>query len=224
LEKLHETYSKAYRLLSLSFLPPSTSKQLLLSHTTDIIKQLVAVHPETEGWHPRIVEALNNVKMFTGEVMKCLENEDCWEDFATEYSSLTVSGFKHVKCPPFESIYVVKGGYKMIEVPAVAESLDRYYSLLGLKADKQKAFGSDHISVELEFLAALHDVEAMASKGSLADVNPVDVSELRNAFLEDHLSRWVMDFISCLRKSTQNNIVSMMANTVELLLFTERYV
>jgi TorA maturation chaperone TorD len=207
-----------------SFLPPSTFKQLLYSHTPDIIKQLMNMEPETYGWHPRITEALNNVKIFATEIMKCLENQNCWEDFAAEYSSLTVSGFKHVKCPPFESIYVIKGGYKMIEVPAIAESLDRYYSLLGLVADKQKVFGSDHISAELEFLAALHDAEAMALTGSLPGVNQLDIKKLRYAFLEDHISRWVSDFASCLRESTGNKIVLMMADLVEQLLSTEKYV
>ncbi len=207
----------------MAFLPPSTSKPLLESHTNDIIDELIGIELELEGWHPKISEALGNAEIFVGELNECLGNRDCWEKFAMEFSSLTVSGFKHVKCPPFESIYVVKGGYKMIEVPAVAESLDRYYSMLGLEADKQKAFGSDHISVELEFLAALHDAEALALKGSLSDVNPIDISELRNAFLEDHLLKWVTELGSCLREHGRNSLIVKTVDTVESLLFSERY-
>ncbi|MCE4606523.1 MAG: molecular chaperone TorD family protein [Desulfurococcales archaeon] len=223
MDKLHRTYSRSYRLLGIAFLPPSTARPLLNSHTGDIIDQLLETDPELEGWHPKIGEAVNNVKTLASNLKKCLSDDGCWETFASEYSSLTVSGYKHVKCPPYESVYVVHGGYKMIEVPAIGESLDRYYSLLGLKADKEKVFGSDNISVELEFLAALHDAEALALKGSLIDVNPLDIGELRGAFMEDHLSKWTAEFTSCLKNNTGNSLITNMAVTLESLLLSERY-
>jgi len=223
LEETHKTYSKAYRLISMLLLPPSTSKSLLDSHRNDIINPLAELGSSMENWHPRITEALNNVKTLASEVLECLSSSECWEEFAEDYSSITVTGYKHVKCPPFESVYVIKGGYKMIEVPAVADSLERYYKLLGLEPDKEKAFGSDHISIEVEYLAALHDAEALALSGELPNVNPADVAELRSAFLDDHLLKWMPVFAECVKKNTRNQIVNDNIRSLEELLFTERY-
>ena len=223
MEEIHKTYSKAYRLVSMLLLPPSTSRPLLESHKDDVITFLARLGSNIENWHPRITEALNHVRTLAGEVLECLSSDECWEKFAEDYSSITVTGYKHVKCPPFESVYVIKGGYKMIEIPAVADSLERYYKLLGLEPDKEKAFGSDHISIEIEYLAALHDAEALALSGELPNVNPANVSELRSAFLEDHLMKWAPMFMDCVKKNTRNKIVNNNIRSLEELLFTERY-
>ncbi len=223
MEEIHKTYSKAYRLVSMLLLPPSTSRPLLESHINDVIKLLAEPSSIIENWHPRINEALSHVRILANEVLECLSSDECWEEFAGDYSSITVTGYKHVKCPPFESVYVIKGGYKMIEVPAVADSLERYYKLLGLEPDREKAFGSDHISIETEYLAALHDAEALALSGELPNINPADVSELRSAFLEDHLSRWAPLFIDCVKKNTKNRIAINTVHSLEELLFAERY-
>ncbi len=210
-------------MISMLLLPPSTGRPLLESHKNDVITLLAKPGAVVENCHPSINEALSHVKTLANEVLECLFNNECWEEFAEDYSSITVTGYKHVKCPPFESVYVIRGGYKMIEVPAVADSLERYYKLLGLEPDKEKVFGSDHISIETEYLAALHDAEALALSGELPNVNPADVSELRSAFLKDHISRWAPLFIDCVKKNTKNRIAVNTVNSLGELLFTERY-
>ncbi len=218
----HRAMALAYRLVGVALLPPSKSRLIL--EKGDIIKDLKErVNNLGLDEHPKIRDSLRQAVLLADGIGECVENDECWTGFSVEVTGLTVTSFKRLKCPPFESIYTSKGP-RVVEAPGVASSLKRYYSLLGLEADKDMVIAVDHVSVELEFLAALHDAEASVYEGLVEGVNPFDVAEIRKGFLEDHVSRWIPSFTRCLRDNTGNKLVRNVADSIEALLGAEKYV
>jgi TorA maturation chaperone TorD len=222
---LHVILSKSYRLLALLLLPPSLSHDKLLEKR-EMLEELAALEPQALPVHPEVRKLLEKIKDLAARVLVCIEDEKCWREYSAELTSLLISKYKHVPCPPYESIYRVKTKPRMFDVPSIGDSLRRFYSYLGLEADiGGKVPSPDHISVELEYMAALHDIEKiLLSENDLEKIELArEVKGLKSEFIQKHLGTWLGGFAECLRRNSRNNIIIKLAELLEELAPAEQY-
>jgi anaerobic sulfite reductase subunit A len=116
-------------------------------------------------------------------------------DLEVEYTGLFVLPSKG-KAQPFESIYLDPEQRLGGPVTVVVE---RAYARAGAEPSLDRIHISDHLSVELEFMAFLCRREQEAWE---AGVLPVarHCLELQREFLMDHLSQWVSRFAADVRE------------------------
>ncbi len=108
-------------------------------------------------------------------------DEEFYNMLAVEYTRLFIAGVPGAACPPYESIYRennVMGNSTM-------DVLDNY-SRAGLKVMENFRDLPDHVAVELEFLYYLMDKEN---------------TEAYEAFIKEHISRWVPEFCGRVEKN-----------------------
>ena len=107
------------------------------------------------------------------------------EDLLWEYTRLFVGPYK-LPCPPWESVYT---SAKRLMMQEAYDEVQGLYNELGLKMGDPNIM-PDHIGAELNFLAVLF--------GNLHN-NPgkrVYYKDIAKRFLDEHLMRWLPQFIS----------------------------
>ena len=137
------------------------------------------------------------------------ENTDSLE---FEYNRLFV-GPARLIAPPYESVYRTAEhlvmGETMLDVRRAYRELD-----MGIRNTLKEP--EDHIAIELEYLAELQ-------KRCLTALEEQDIRELRRiigleqAFLEDHLLRWVPEFCQGIKEGSRMEFFSAMAEVLVLL-------
>jgi TorA maturation chaperone TorD len=107
------------------------------------------------------------------------------EDLLWEYTRLFVGPYK-LPCPPWESVYT---SAKRLMMQEAYDEVQDLFNELGLKIGDPNIM-PDHIGAELNFLAVLF--------GNLHN-NPgkrVYYKDIAKRFLDEHLMRWLPQFIS----------------------------
>ena len=114
-----------------------------------------------------------------------LHSDQELEDLLWEYTRLFVGPYK-LPCPPWESVYT---SAKRLMMQEAYDEVQDLYNELGLKMGDPNIM-PDHIGAELNFLAVLF--------GNLHN-NPgkrVYYKDIAKRFLDEHLMRWLPQFIS----------------------------
>jgi len=108
-------------------------------------------------------------------------DEEFYNMLAVEYTRLFITGLPSLACPPYESVYREDAvmGNSTLEVM-------KSYSKAGLKVMENFHDLPDHVAVELEFLYYLMNKEN---------------TEAHEAFIKEHVSRWVPEFCSGVEKN-----------------------
>jgi len=125
--------------------------------------------------------------------------EDSWreavkldpEKLMKEFERLFVKGKEGAPtCPPCEADYL---GDR-------SDPTDMY-DIVGLAVSPDQSESPSHIAVELEFMFFLVNVELRTTdKGTRRFIR-----ELERRFLEEHLSRWVSFFSTCVKEKAEMN-------------------
>ena len=196
MEKLHTLFSHTYRLLSLLLLPPKyyDKKELLI--LAEKIRDLI----KDENVPGAVCSGLEKyIEDLTRLVQKLYNDEDLWSKFKVNLTSTTISSATHVPCPPYESIYrfPTEPKRRMISMPATISEINDFYRKLGLQVKDMQPITGDHISVEVEFLAAIHDARKYS--------NDQEILELHSKFVE-HVISWIPDFVECITKHGDENL------------------
>jgi TorA maturation chaperone TorD/NAD-dependent dihydropyrimidine dehydrogenase PreA subunit len=142
-----------------------------------------------------------------------LENQAAEEAIRTleiEYNRLFV-GPAQPQALPYESVYRDPQGLVM---GTAAQDVLRRYAAEGLTLSPSYHDLPDHVAVELEFMAHLARCEAQAWKhddveGALAYLGKED------AFLRDHLSKWVSAFCERIWEGTEHSFYTVLAKLTE---------
>lgn len=107
-----------------------------------------------------------------------------WQNVEFAFNRLFV-GPKAPSAPPFASVYLEPEPQLMGRSTLNIRYL---YQMMGLTSPWQNSLPDDHISLELDAYYQLQTV--------LSQVNPAELTALREYFLLSHLDRWLPKFIS----------------------------
>ncbi|MGC8775205.1 MAG: TorD/DmsD family molecular chaperone [Chlorobaculum sp.] len=158
---------------------------------------------------PALDEALEKIET-NREVLVALvaafEREET-EPLQAEYTRLFLNGYPHTICPPYESVYLEKRMHGDAAVAVAAAYTEWEMSVEpGL---------IDHLATELEFLAFL------ASAESLGNAVSEEARKASGKFMQQHLSRWVPQFIEDLKEGAKLDCYRMLGEVIESVLAGE---
>lgn len=132
------------------------------------------------------------------------------EDLLWDYTRLFIGPYK-LPCPPWESVYTSQ---KKLMMQDAADDARRAYAELGLVID-DLAVMPDHIGAELNFLAILYE------RAGERREDQSDHVRIGDAFLNDHLTKWVPQFTADMEIAAETHLYKALArttrNTIELL-------
>lgn len=111
-------------------------------------------------------------------------DEEFYEMLAVEYTRLFTTAIPNVPCPPYESIY----RENEVMGKSTLDVIDSY-NQAGLSIMEKFHDLPDHVAVELEFLYYLKNY---------------GYSEEFNAFMNEHFSKWILQF--CVQVEKNDNI------------------
>lgn len=137
-----------------------------------------------------------------------LNSEKELEELQWEYTRLFIGPYK-LPCPPWESVYTSPARLLMQEAYDQVENL---YNELGL-ALNHPGLMSDHLGVELNFLAILYGriTEDLKKK--------IYYMEVAQKFLQEHLRRWIPQFTLDMEKATDSYFyISLAQATIDFLM------
>ena len=120
------------------------------------------------------------------------------EDLQVEYTGLFITAFHDSFCPPYESIYRDDGRRLMGESTV---SVKRYYNRFGLGVSQIFKDLPDHIAAELEFMFFLSFNEGKFVSDGCDEERKLCI-DYEKKFLEEHMLRWIPDFVECLETSS----------------------
>jgi len=134
------------------------------------------------------------------KVSKNKSPEKICSDLSVEYTRL----FRGVKRsygppPPYESVYVEKG---LVMGESTAEVKKKYTEAGVALANNLKGEPPDHIGLELDFMRHLCGEEADAWGGGKKDM-ALKHLDMENAFLREHLVKWIPKFCDIIVKETK---------------------
>lgn len=132
------------------------------------------------------------------------DDQGLLDDMAREYCRLFLLGFS-----PHESVQRGEGQLWGNYTTEVQELMDE----LGLAPSGERSLVPDHLAIELEIMQHLTEAEANAI--SVAGPDDPTVTAVRNrqqAFLRDHLMKWVPAFLGTIERSAQQPFYAAVAN------------
>lgn len=135
------------------------------------------------------------------------------QSLIVDFSKLFVGPFS-LLAPPYGSVYLDSEKRVMGESTAAASE---YYAQEGLGLVEHFQEAPDHIAVELEFLHFLYikELQAVAQGDPEASRH---YSAQRQAFLLEHLGRWVCSFTSAVRQEARTSFYRHLASLTEMFL------
>lgn len=138
---------------------------------------------------PEYLEVLTTAGIDTRELVSLKPNETLLNDLSLEYSRLFIGPGHHVS--PYESVHCGINGGSLWgkETSAVKKFIEG----LGFKYEKDFHGLPDHISVELEFMAHMTDLEAEAWSND-DEKTALILLGRQNEFLGTHLGKWIGPF------------------------------
>jgi DMSO reductase family type II enzyme chaperone len=135
---------------------------------------------------PELSTALGQAGLKLEEVAPGRPDDESIEDLAVEYARLFLGPGKHI--PPYEGVYVENS-----LATATADEIARFIESHGFAYRPEYHDLPDHVSVELEFMAALAGEEAAAwERGEPAAASAR--SGIQAQFIAAHLLRWLPAF------------------------------
>ena len=120
----------------------------------------------------------------------------------TEYTTLFVSSYPNIKCPPYESYYTEPDAFLAKE--QVVKDINAILNSLGLEVDKKQEKMPDHIITELELLGIL-----------LAMPPESGANTLLEALIRKHLLVWLLKFSSCIKTHATQEYYKKLAQILE---------
>lgn len=166
-----------------------------------------------ENWKKALAE---DTSIFLADLKKAingidLNSENEVENLLSEYTRLFIGPYK-LPCPPWESVYTSP---KRLMMQDAAGQVRKLYGEAGLSINTDEVM-PDHISAELGFLAFL--LQKMHS-GDGGD----DCLEIREKLLNDHLLKWMPDFIKDMEEAAETFFYKALARaTREVIEFVGR--
>lgn len=119
-----------------------------------------------------------------------VDDEQALEDILWEYTRLFIGPYK-LPCPPLESVYTSP---KRLMMQEAHDAVQKMYSAVGLEISSGDVM-SDHIGVELNFMAVLH------AKITAEPENEEYLRNLAERFASGHLRNWIPLFAIDLEKA-----------------------
>ena len=177
--------SECSRLLAVCFYPPQPAlwrQENVLENLTGLLTEVCPAAVE----HARRMQ----VSVSRGSV----------EELRVEHARLFV-GPHRVIAPPYGSVYLEEG--RRVMGDSTLHAL-RAYEEAGLHLDPDFKELPDHISVELEFVYYLTAKGAEAAAAGNADESS-RYDWAREAFLDQHLRRWVPPFCARIAEGTEHD-------------------
>ena len=136
------------------------------------------------------------------------------QQLALDHSALFIGPFELI-APPYGSVYLEKKREVMGETTL---EVIRFYQDAGLQVEEREP--ADHIAIELEFMAYLHNRETAALRnGSTEEADRY--THLRRNFFSTCLNPWVAEFCRTVRAGTNNGFYLALADC--LVTFSEAY-
>ncbi len=175
-----------YRLLAACFYPPQRDVWLEENLVGNLADLLDAVCPAAAASCRQMRESLVTTDA---------------QDLAVEHARLFV-GPRHVVAPPYGSVYLDEGRRVMGDSTLAALHA---YEEAGLRPDPHLKELPDHIAVELEFLYYLTFRGVEASRGNGRAREAGYFFSARQAFLDNHLRRWVPPFTATVKDGSQSD-------------------
>lgn len=164
-------------------------RQLFLREPTgELINELAMIDPpdETED------EIDYGLKLLVETIRKNKHRLDKWlEELALEYARLFI-GPKNPPAVPYASFYLSESRSLMTE-----ETIDvrKRYLEAGMAVKNLYSIPDDHIGIELEFVYYLtQKIIEYFDQGNRAEASRL--FELRDDFLQDHMSLWIPYFVA----------------------------
>lgn len=187
-----------YRLVSLGFSPPD-------AETLEQLRRLTVLGAR---WAPEegLAETL-------GELEHALDDDDLLPELQAAYEAL-FGGAVHV--PPYEASYEpdpFRSGRQMADVAG-------FYGAFGAESRGPAAERADHAGCELEFMSFLLLKRSAAEQGGEEEHAAV-CREAEEAFLRDHLGRWLPTFCREVAAATTSPVYGLLALTGERLVAFE---
>jgi TorA maturation chaperone TorD len=176
------------RLLSLGFSAPDEESLEQLRRLTVLAARTVA--------EPGLAECL-------GDLEHALDDDDLLDELAPAYEELFGGA---VRCPPYE------GSYEADPIRSSREMADvaGFYRAFGAEPAGPAAERPDHVGCELEFLSYLAARRLEAEEARDADRAAV-CREAEDAFLLDHLGRWLPAFFREVAQAAASEVPRLLA-------------
>ncbi|MFQ5942499.1 MAG: molecular chaperone [Anaerolineales bacterium] len=115
------------------------------------------------------------------------------------------------KAPPYESYYVDPEGFSR---GWIGVNLDGVYTASGVSVSSTNKEPSDHVAVELEFMAYLCSLEAQAIEDRDESARAHSVRH-QAGFLDQHLGLWFSTFARKVREASPNSLYDMVARAAD---------
>ena len=133
------------------------------------------------------------------------------EDLLVAYAKLFV-GPNELLAPPYGSVYL--DGEKKLMGDSTMEVI-KIYEEQGLSMDSEFRNLPDHITVELEFMYYLIFKEIEALEKSETD-KALDFIKTQELFLDKFLTKWIKPFYDKIKKGTDNEFYSSLADCLSV--------
>ncbi len=197
MENYHNSMSLFYQVAAHLLLPPPfSSLETELARIRDSTERSLEL---LEEYKTQCDTLYNNLEGLVRELVLVETDLDKLNGLLNDITVTLYSGYKHVPCPPYESIYRIKSKHKMISIPSITDDLRKYYSMLGVEVETGGGIFEDHISVELEFLSYLH---------AHRKVNII------KEFISKHPMQWFPEIKKCVLDKTDNIILIYLFNLI----------
>ena len=156
------------------------------------------------GWMSLLADdACGFLKELTGALNGIEAGSDViLEDLQWDYARLFIGPYK-LPCPPWESVYTSQGKLMMQNA---ADDARRAYAEFGLAVGDLSVM-PDHIGAELNFLALVYERSHEDLEG------PSEYIRVGDAFLDDHLMKWVPQFTADMELAAETPLYKALART-----------
>lgn len=185
--------ARAYQLLARGFMYPD--KEWLQSFS-----EFLALRKDENG---------NYMSEFENSLSNSLNqglDEYTLDGIANEYDRLFTPG-ETILAPVYETEYAMDTIFAKTKELA---DLNGFYNAYGLEVSESNRERSDHISIELEFMAMLLVKEAYARNEGWDDKANVCL-ESRKKFLKDHIGRWGPTFCTLVKHKSDVEFYKVLA-------------
>lgn len=186
-------YEEAFSLLAACLMFPTVELHTAMTDGS-LLETFIDLDQAISGTHANSSEENNTA--FTKQTTDALT----YEMLRKEYTRL----FTHPtepQIPIYEALFLAKEAGKeekpLLVVNRTAEELEKFYSQINCKPNRNEVISADHISAELAFLAqVMHNlVEEDESEKSVTSTRT-----MLGEYWAKHITRWMPDFFSQLAK------------------------